>query len=120
MRAAPDGIAMITVMLHREDIGRLAYQVCGTCRKALICKQSIDQEYQGPGLGRRVLLAALATAPDHEWTAAIRRLRPVLAADEPRHRRIPHRRPRARRTVPAHALTRTHDRHLPGSPVNPG
>jgi hypothetical protein len=37
-------------------------------RKALICKQSIDHEYQGPGLGRRALLAALATAPDHEWT----------------------------------------------------
>jgi hypothetical protein len=51
--ATPDGIAMITVMLHREDIGRLAYQVCGTCRKALICKESTGQEYQGPGLGRR-------------------------------------------------------------------
>jgi hypothetical protein len=45
--ATPDGIAMITVMLHREDIGRPAYPVCGTCRKALICKDSIDQEYQG-------------------------------------------------------------------------
>jgi hypothetical protein len=50
--ATPDGIAMITVMLHREDTGRLACQVWGTCRKALICKQSTGQEYQGPGLGR--------------------------------------------------------------------
>jgi hypothetical protein len=63
--ATPDGIVMITVMVHREDIGRLACQVCGTCRKALICKESTGQEYQGPGLGRRALLAALATAPDH-------------------------------------------------------
>jgi hypothetical protein len=62
--ATPDGIAMITVMLHREDIGRLACQVCGTCRKALICRQSTGQEYQGPGPGRRALLAA----PDHERT----------------------------------------------------
>jgi hypothetical protein len=64
--ATPDGIAMITVMLHREDIGRLACQVCGTCRKALICQESTRQEYQGPGLGRRALLAAPAAAPDHE------------------------------------------------------
>jgi hypothetical protein len=60
--ATPDGIAMITVMVRREDIGRLACQVCGTCRKALICKQSTGQEYQGPGPGRPALLAA----PDHE------------------------------------------------------
>ncbi len=66
--ANPDGIAMITVMLHGENIGKLAYQVCGACRKALICKESIDREYQGLGLGRRALLAALATAPDYEWT----------------------------------------------------
>jgi hypothetical protein len=64
--ATPDGVAMITVMLHREDTGRLACQVCGTCRKALTCKQPAGQEYQGPGPGRRALLAALATAPDHE------------------------------------------------------
>jgi hypothetical protein len=31
-------------MLHGEDIGKLVYQVCGACRKALICKESIDQE----------------------------------------------------------------------------
>jgi hypothetical protein len=55
-------------MLHRKDTGRLAYQVCGTCRKALICKESIGREYQGPGLGCRALPAALAAAPDHEWT----------------------------------------------------
>ena len=57
-----------TVMLHGENIGKLAYHVCGACRKALICKESIDREYQGLGLGRRALLAALATAPDYEWT----------------------------------------------------
>ena len=66
--ATPNRIARITVMLHGEDIGRLAYQVCGTCRKALICKESIGQKYQGLGVGRRALLAALATAPDYEWT----------------------------------------------------
>jgi GNAT superfamily N-acetyltransferase len=66
--ATPDGIAMITVMLHGEEVGTLAYQVCGACCKALICKESIDQEYQGLGLGRRALLTALATAPDYEWT----------------------------------------------------
>jgi hypothetical protein len=60
--ATPDGIAMITVMVHREDIGRLACQVRGTCRKALTCKESTGQEYQGPGPGGRALLAA----PDHE------------------------------------------------------
>jgi uncharacterized ferredoxin-like protein len=66
----PDGIAMITVISHREDTGRLACQVCGTCRKALTCRQPAGQEYQGPGLGHRALPAALATAlataPDHE------------------------------------------------------
>ena len=29
----------------------------------------MDLEHQGLGLGRRALLAALATAPDYEWTA---------------------------------------------------
>ncbi len=66
--ATPDGIATVTVTLHGEDIGKLSYQVCDTCRKALICKESINLEYQGLGLGRSVLLAALATAPDYEWT----------------------------------------------------
>ncbi len=66
--AAPDGIAAVTVTLHGEDIGKLSYQVCDTCRTVLICKDSIDLEYQGLGLGRRALLATLATAPDYEWT----------------------------------------------------
>jgi GNAT superfamily N-acetyltransferase len=66
--AKPDGIATITVLLHGEDIGKLSYQVCAACRKALICKESVDQEYQGLGLGRRALLAALATAPGYQWT----------------------------------------------------
>ena len=57
---------MITVMSRREDTGRLACQVCGTCRQALTCRQPAGREYQGPGPGRRALPAALAAAPDHE------------------------------------------------------
>jgi hypothetical protein len=63
-----DSIAMITTTLHGQKIGKLGFMMCGTCRKGLICKESISSEYQGLGLGRRALLAALATAPGYEWT----------------------------------------------------
>lgn len=66
--ATADRTAMITIKLHGHQIGRLGFLVCDTCRKGLICKESISSEYQGLGLGRRALLAALATAPDFEWT----------------------------------------------------
>jgi GNAT superfamily N-acetyltransferase len=66
--AAPDDIATVTVVLRGEEIGKLQYQACAACRQALVCKESIDQEYQGLGLGRRALHAALATAPGYEWT----------------------------------------------------
>lgn len=54
--------------MHGQKIGKLGYQACDTCRKALICKESIGPQYQGLGLGRRALLGALATAPGYAWS----------------------------------------------------
>jgi hypothetical protein len=68
LASAPHHIAAVTVTLYGEKIGQLAYQVCGSCRRALICMQSVSSRYQGLGLGRRALVAALATAPEYEWT----------------------------------------------------
>jgi hypothetical protein len=66
--ASANDFGMITIMFHGEEVGRLGYQICHTCHQGLICKVSIDSEYQGLGLGRRAVTAALAIAPSYVWT----------------------------------------------------
>ncbi|MEU7062002.1 GNAT family N-acetyltransferase [Streptomyces sp. NPDC046197] len=49
------------------DVGRLVWRVCDACRSGSINKISIDPDHQRRGLGRRMILRALADGPDYAW-----------------------------------------------------
>lgn len=49
------------------DIGRLVWVVCDACRVGSINKISIDPDHHRQGLGRRMLLRALADGPGYTW-----------------------------------------------------
>lgn len=56
-------------MFHRRgyDIGTLVWTVCDTCRCGSINQISIAPEYQRRGLGRRLILRAIADGPSYRW-----------------------------------------------------
>ncbi|MBE1559763.1 GNAT family N-acetyltransferase [Nonomuraea africana] len=64
----PADIAVITATWRGQQLGKIGYMACDVCRQALVCKVSVDERYQNLGLGRRLVLAARAAAPAHEWT----------------------------------------------------
>ncbi|MFD0854597.1 GNAT family N-acetyltransferase, partial [Actinomadura adrarensis] len=64
----PRDIATIEVKRDGRRIGRIGYQICHTCRHALVCKVSVDDLHQNRGVGRRLVLAAFDTAPTYQWT----------------------------------------------------
>lgn len=64
----PSDIATIEVHRGRIRIGRVGYKICNDCRRALICKVTVEALHQNLGLCRRLVLAALQTAPDYRWT----------------------------------------------------
>lgn len=49
------------------DIGRLVWMVCDACRTGSINKISIDPQEHRKGLGRRMVLRALADGPGYTW-----------------------------------------------------
>ena len=44
-------------------IARMGYQVCRRCRYGLLCKISIDEQFQGVGLGARMVALAVRSGP---------------------------------------------------------
>ncbi|MFJ4836469.1 hypothetical protein ACIP79_42250 [Streptomyces sp. NPDC088747] len=49
------------------DVGTLVWKVCDTCRVGSINKISITDGLQRQGLGRRLILRALADGPEYTW-----------------------------------------------------
>jgi hypothetical protein len=75
-------------MYNRDglDIGRLVWMVCDTCRVGSINKISIDPQEHRKGLGRRMVLRALADGPGYAWqtthqSPAARLFFPALAKE---------------------------------------
>jgi len=64
-------VMMFEALLDGERIGRLSYQVCRTCRRARVGKASVDSDWQGVGLGTRLVLAARREAPDYAWSTTM-------------------------------------------------
>lgn len=53
-----------------HDHAILIWQVCHQCRRGLIAKISMIPEWQGLGLGRRLINRALRDGPDYQWTTS--------------------------------------------------
>jgi GNAT superfamily N-acetyltransferase len=64
-----DDFHCIELMVGTRDVGALYYKVCHRWRIGYVGKLSINEEYQGLGLGSSVLEAAReeAAAPDYCW-----------------------------------------------------
>ena len=56
-------VAKVVADLDGEPIGRLTYQLCRPCHAGFVCKISVDDEYQGLGLGNRLIGEALRAGP---------------------------------------------------------
>jgi hypothetical protein len=52
------------------DRGRLVWRVCHACRRAVICKISLDVGVHRQGYGRRLILRALRDGPDYSWATS--------------------------------------------------
>jgi GNAT superfamily N-acetyltransferase len=50
------------------DMGTLVWQVCSRCRRGIINKISIAEQWQRRGLGRRLIARALREGPGYTWS----------------------------------------------------
>src|SRR5260370_6220434 len=66
---SPDAFHWTELMVGTSDVGALYYKICHRWRIGYVGKLSINEEYQGLGLGSSVLEAAReeAPAPDYCW-----------------------------------------------------
>jgi GNAT superfamily N-acetyltransferase len=83
-----DAEYQVLMVCSREghDHAILIWQVCHQCRCGLIAKISMIPEWQGQGLGRRLINRALRDGPQYQWTTSSqspegRRFFPVLAKE---------------------------------------
>lgn len=63
-----DELTMYAGRDRRYDIGHVVFQVCHECKAGFLAKMSVDEAYQGLGIGSRALAHLRAQVPGYRWS----------------------------------------------------
>jgi GNAT superfamily N-acetyltransferase len=55
---------------RKYDIGHVVFHVCHECKAGFVAKMSVDETYQGLGIGSRALAYLRAQVPGYRWSTS--------------------------------------------------